>query len=307
MVQQGKIFSNTHNSLVSTANGFYLSDDGLSIGSKVKIDQSGVMKLGAGAVADALNNKYWTIDGTDNENSSISYGTKGESNSVYLGTDSISLGNAFSVTNNGYLVAVSGTVGGWEIGSSTIKSKDSNNLILHNTGWIEGNGWRINNSGFYSGSDTNGQGFSDSGFKLNGSSLTSPGGIIKSSGSGCLGGTSLTASPLTWTPSSVTLRGKTEIVNGAKIGGFEIKDNNISAGSNANNATIIRPTSIQTNDLTINNHIYVNRPSGLGGGGTVYGRTGTITFSDQSKMYFSDGLLVGVSRGTDSETSWNGD
>ena len=313
MVQQGKIFSNTHDSLINTSNGFYLSDDGLSIGSKVKITQDGVMKLGAGAVADANEQRYWTIDGSNNGHSYISYGTdefieakspEAGANSVYLGTDGISLNNRFSVDSSGKLIAVAGTVGGWSIDNTTITG---GSLILHNTGWIEGSGWRINSSGFYSGSDADGQGFSNSGFKLNGSSLTSPGGIISSSGSGCLGGTSLNASPLTWTKTGVTLRGSTEIINGAKIGGFEITDNNISAGSNANNATVIRPTSIQTNDLTINNHIYVNRPSGLGGGGTVYGRTGTLTFSDQSKMYFSDGILVGVSKGTNSETTWNGD
>ena len=294
--QQGKIFSNTHNSLVSTVNGFYLSDDGLSIGSKVKIDQSGVMKLGAGAVADAPNNKYWTIDGSKG-NSFISYGTKGESNSVYLGTDSISLGNTFSVTNNGYLVAASGTVGGWEISNSTIKSKgsDNNNLILHNTGWIEGSGWRINSSGFYSGSDNSGQGFSDSGFKLNGSSLTSPGGIINSSGSGCLGGTSLTTSPLTWTPSSVTLRGKTEIVNGAKIGNFEIKNNNILGKGNSTQITV---DDISVDNLKVSKSFSFEQPNGTSNSVSLNNlKSGVATFSDGSTMTFRFGMLIGIKLG----------
>lgn len=291
--ENGKIFSNKHKALNDTTNGFYLSQDGLSIGSQVKITKEGVMYLGNKAVANGgkddntISKNFWTIGGdTKNSLSYISYGTQGKPGSVYLGTDSISLGSKFSVTNNGYLVAASGTVGGWEISGSTIKSKDSNNLILHNTGWIEGNGWRINNSGFYSGSDINGQGFNNSGFKLNGSSLTSPGGIINSSGSGCLGGTSLTASPLTWTKSGVSMN------LGAKIGDFTIAAAGV-AGETSANGIVATNGQVKIGKNTIKCYIIQTDAIRIIKDGTARAPlTGKMTFSDGSWMEFESGLLI---------------
>jgi len=81
----------------------------LSIGSQIKISNTGVVTVGPGAVT----NKYqhWTING-DTSRAYIAYGGEtidtatGADNisnpaKVYLGTDGISLGKRFSVTAQG--------------------------------------------------------------------------------------------------------------------------------------------------------------------------------------------------------------
>ena len=142
-----KIFSSNHNTLDSLSNGFYLGNDGLSIGSKVYVDNTGVMRLGYGAVRGY--GRHWTIDG--GSDSSISYGAQGESGSVYIGTDKITLGNKFSVDNRGILQAVdaeltgeitatSGEIAGWKIDGSTLKSSNGAvKLNAEGSHSIEGN------------------------------------------------------------------------------------------------------------------------------------------------------------------------
>ena len=78
----GKIYSHSHDELTKTGNGFYLAYDGLSIGSKAKLTNTGVMYLGNGAVANggvegATGGRYWTINGAgsgDKARSYIAYG-----------------------------------------------------------------------------------------------------------------------------------------------------------------------------------------------------------------------------------------
>jgi len=67
----GKIYSHSHNTIDNTGKGFYLGHDGLSLGNKVKITDTGQMYVGNGAVAGT--GKHWTIDG-DNDKSYIAYG-----------------------------------------------------------------------------------------------------------------------------------------------------------------------------------------------------------------------------------------
>lgn len=134
----GEIYSGQHVALDSVKNGFYLSgkgnNGGLSIGSKVYIDNTGTMRLGTGAVAN--NGKFWTIEpgnssiGEGNE-TYIGYNTRGRSyvstdtltnvvtidqtapeQSVYVGTKAIRLGRKFAVDAYGNMVAMSGTFGG---------------------------------------------------------------------------------------------------------------------------------------------------------------------------------------------------
>ena len=158
----GKVYSNTHSSLTNYGNGFYLSSDGLSIGSKAKLTDTGVMYIGYGATANGglRSGNFWTING-DSGRSYISYGGDTFFNSaspsgntaakVYLGTDGFSLGRRFSVNNNGYLTAYSGTIGGWTIGSNQISAS---NIHLYSNGRIQTNnyvagqsGWQISSSG----------------------------------------------------------------------------------------------------------------------------------------------------------------
>jgi len=130
-----KLFSSNHNSLNSQSDGFYLGNDGMSIGSKIYIDKTGLMRIGYGATyEDSDYRRCWTIDGSSYR-SSISYGTPGESGSVYIGTDKITLGSKFSVDNQGNLkasevdlsgkiTATSGEIAGWKISTNTLSSAD---------------------------------------------------------------------------------------------------------------------------------------------------------------------------------------
>lgn len=145
---QPTIFSGGHSSLSNTVSGFYLGNDGLSIGSKVYIDNSGVMRLGSGAVSNS--SRHWTIDG--GTESYIGYNTSSfnsNSSSVYLGTDGISLGSdKFWVKRNGELYSTSGAIGGWTISNSQLSA---GNITLSANGSMTGgsgdNTWSIDQSG----------------------------------------------------------------------------------------------------------------------------------------------------------------
>ena len=197
--RNGKIYSGSHASLTNTQKGFYLSQDGLSIGSKAKITSTGVMYLGAGAV-DEKTDKHWTVDG--GENSYIAYGTTSfqgknkDSAGVYVGTNGISLSDKFSVDNKGNLESTAGHIGGWTIGSdslsggnTTFKSDGTvtcNKLVANTSGTI--GGWtieknRLKNGGNLTLSNTSITGLD---FTLDGSGLSfkSGGTSISSSGDG---------------------------------------------------------------------------------------------------------------------------
>ena len=123
-----EIYSNSKNALTSTRIGFYLSGNGLSIGSKFYADNNGVMRLGAGAVANT--GKHWEING-DSSNSYIKYGDMGDTNSVYISTGMISLGKKFYADNTGVVRVGNGAVAAngkyWTIDG------DSESYIAYNT------------------------------------------------------------------------------------------------------------------------------------------------------------------------------
>ena len=150
----GKIYSHNHSSLTNTSTGFYLSYDGLSFGSKIKITNTGQMYLGTGAVAGT--GKHWTIDGDSNK-SYIAYGgtSWSEANNdndttakIYLGTDGISLGTRFSVSPQGQLKAYSGKIGSWNINKTKLTA---GNIELNSNGSMKGGvgdyAWKIEQSG----------------------------------------------------------------------------------------------------------------------------------------------------------------
>ena len=102
-----EIYSNNKNSLENTRNGFYLSGRGLSLGSKFYTDNTGVVRVGNGAVANT--GRHWEING-DSSNSYIKYGNMGDTNSVYISTGMISLGKKFYTDNTGVVRVGNGAV-----------------------------------------------------------------------------------------------------------------------------------------------------------------------------------------------------
>ena len=117
--KKGKIYSNRHDTLDSTIAGFYLANDGVSIGKGLKYDNTNdALTIGSGS-------KKWTVAGATTD-SYIGYGTTqlsdSTSNSVYIGTDGIRLDNKFKVISSGVLEL--GTLSGkhWTIDSNVGES-----------------------------------------------------------------------------------------------------------------------------------------------------------------------------------------
>jgi len=148
----GKMYSGSHNGLKSTAAGFYISDDGLSIGSKFKVTSDGTLEIGNGATTSS--SKHWTING-DGARSYISYGGSSydkyfiaaninttNKNQVYIGTDGISLGRRFSVSSSGSLIAREGLIANWTIrpGSITYGTNEDTLYPKNKTGIYFGTG-----------------------------------------------------------------------------------------------------------------------------------------------------------------------
>ena len=94
------IYSDLHRTLGSTGAGFYLGPDGMSVGSSIRIMDS-EMYIGQ------MNGRRWVVTAKNNQ-SYIAYNTEGIANpgylkadSVYIGTDGISLGKNFKVEKSG--------------------------------------------------------------------------------------------------------------------------------------------------------------------------------------------------------------
>ena len=102
-----EIYSNSKNRLENTRDGFYLSGSGLSIGSKFYADNTGVVRVGNGAVGKT--GRHWEING-DANSSYIKYGDMGDTNSVYISTAMISLGKKFYADNTGVVRVGNGAV-----------------------------------------------------------------------------------------------------------------------------------------------------------------------------------------------------
>ena len=105
-IEDGKIYSKDHTSFTSTGQGFYLSSDGLSLGANFSVKNDGFLTAKAGYIGNSSN-------GFKINANSISNGTQGAKKSVYLGTNLISLGDTFKVSNTGELTASKGKIANW--------------------------------------------------------------------------------------------------------------------------------------------------------------------------------------------------
>lgn len=226
----GKIYSGGHTSLGNSSQGFYLSNEGLSIGSKIKISSDGVVQVGSGAVGGY--GKHWTIDGGDN--SYLAYGTTSfyDSSGVYVGTDGIRLGNSFSVDSDGNLTSTSGHIGGWTIDSNTLSGGGTemnsngtitcNKLIANVSGEIAG--WKISSNALTGGGTTINSGGRITCSDLIANNSGNIGGWTLSPGSLTGSGLSITPSKISgtgwsWTPSTADITGTIKTSGSTAIGG----------------------------------------------------------------------------------------
>ena len=155
-----------------TTKGFYIGNEGLSLGDSFWVDRTGQLSATKGNIAN------WTIDknslyvktsATDGSlvklfdihpttsGGYIAYNTTGWNtgrllNNIegcfYLGTSGISLGEGptapFRVNNKGYLWSTSGVIGGWTISNTSLKG---GNVTLNSDGSIRGSGWSFSTAG----------------------------------------------------------------------------------------------------------------------------------------------------------------
>ena len=281
----GSIYSGTHDSLFATSNGFYLAYDGLSIGSKVYIDYTGIMKIGSGAVTKGTG-AFWVIDGSKNNNYSyigynansscidggdkISISNAANSNSVYLGTDGIRLGTKFAVDNGGNLIAknayITGSsyLGNWKISEGKIVGTG---ITLDAAGRIHSQNWSINGDGSAifskvtitsdSGHDTtigdlwvnSSGGIQSANFKVNesGFKLDSNGNLFAMNANlgGIIKATGGTIGGIKITGSGLSGGGWHLNGNGGKIGGWTIGETQLSNGHSSLSQHLIQSTSIK--------------------------------------------------------------
>ena len=124
IIKSGKLYSNK-DSLTSTTNGVYVGIDGIALGanSKFKALPDGTFYAEKGYLG-GINGFILETSKIYNGKSYIS----DASNGIYLGIDGIALGanNVFSVTQQGYLTAKYGTIGGATISNDSIHSSNNN-------------------------------------------------------------------------------------------------------------------------------------------------------------------------------------
>lgn len=138
------IYTGKHTSLTDKDPGYYIGADGLSIGSAIRMNATDGGSILVGNLKSG--NKYWTING-DTSKASITYGTRGNADSVSLRTDELTIGSKFFVSasdgsmrlGNG---AVANTGKHWSISTNGNES-----YIAYNTTSFDGS------SGVYIGTD----------------------------------------------------------------------------------------------------------------------------------------------------------
>ena len=142
--EAGKIYSHSHTDLNSTSKGFYLSKDGLSIGSSIRVQSADGGKLYVGRLPNnedvSPSTNCQTING-DSGHSYIAFGGTEQAGAeakdagdttakVYLGTDGISIGKRFSVSPSGEMNAYKGIIGGQTLDGKTLVGEDSDGCII---------------------------------------------------------------------------------------------------------------------------------------------------------------------------------
>ena len=155
----GSIYSNAHESLDSTKEGFFLAKNGLSIGNTIKITAAEGGEVHVGRLSSS---NHWTISGnsnrsyiafatdekyfTTNNQGDITINDSAKNKQIYIGTDGIRLGKKFAVDTDGNTL-VEGTITArkGKIGDQTIEdgkivgiANDGGNITLDANGSIQG-------------------------------------------------------------------------------------------------------------------------------------------------------------------------
>jgi hypothetical protein len=139
---QGKIYSGSHSTLNSTSNGFYLSQDGLSIGSKFSVTAAGVLTATDGTFTGKITATDgaiggWTIGATSLSAKGITISSSGSISGDGSGGGTWSINRGKATFNNaeitGKITSSSGQIGGFTIsGSSLYSSKTVNGITYRN-------------------------------------------------------------------------------------------------------------------------------------------------------------------------------
>ena len=255
-------------------NKFFVSHDGY-----LKAEEA---SIGSGT------NPIFIGKSTSGDYSAIWSGRKSNFNAnaagFYVGTDGIALGtlnsngeSKFQVTNQGYLTAREGTIGGWNITRNTIAT---NNITLNANGDIECNingtkKWYIHNNG-------------DASFGGGKLTISNNGDIVAN------GGTfnDITANRGNFNDVTVsgTINSKVGNIGGWNIGESELYSNNVHLRSGSGNTL----KAIEVNNGTF----YVQN------NGYVYARSGTIggwTLSSTGLTSNSKSIIIG---GSDNKIIW---
>lgn len=131
IIEDGKIYCKK-NSLTSSTNGIYIGTDGVALGANnmLKLTSDGTFYAEKGYLGGT---KGFVLEKNKLYNGKPSISDA--ANGIYLGTDGIALGanNLFKVTQQGYMTAKSGTIGGATIQNDSIRASNGN-------WWISSNG-----------------------------------------------------------------------------------------------------------------------------------------------------------------------
>jgi len=139
----------------------YLGTDLISLGDTFKVSNTGELTASKGKIASwyftdgAFYNQ--TAKNAADKKKEVGYGEWNDEtkkynriyeNGMYFGNGGIRFGSNFHVGSNGWMYATAGTIGGWEIGSNTLKSHNKDGkLILNSNGSMSGPGWSIESGG----------------------------------------------------------------------------------------------------------------------------------------------------------------
>jgi hypothetical protein len=115
------LYTGSKTDLDSSAEGIYLASKGIALGSNFKVTKEGTLTAKSGTIGN-----FTLANGSLYSGSKNSWSNTGSG--VYIGSEGISLGSNFKVTNAGDLTAKSGTIANWTITSSELYSGSHNGM-----------------------------------------------------------------------------------------------------------------------------------------------------------------------------------